>query len=208
MTRLAAVILSLALVQSATAQELFELPLVAPCAQAESRAAVAPALIAAGWSQIKLDSDRGRDIIRAAGQGVEGWLSFPDAFTDVADVQAFIEQASNGRLLSARGFPELYATFERDGIVLLIRHGRASEVDLECMFAAQDFPLAEQLLAASVDVERGALRMRRVDAERPGAERDSLAIFELSAPEAALPLLTGRYSIFVQHFYAADQLPD
>ena len=199
----------LAVAGPAAAQEdLFALPLVAPCTQAESPADVAPALIAAGWSQVALDSDRGRDIIRAAGQGVEGYVSLPAAFTDVSEVEDFVARASDAWLGFARWFPASFATFERDGIVLLIRHNQPPESDLECFFAASEFPLAEQLLAETVDVERGALRLRQSRTERFGNKGQAIFVIGLSAPEAALPLLTGRYSILVQHDYRADQLPD
>ena len=209
MIRLAASFLCLAMAQSAAAQELFELPLVAPCIQAESRAEVVPALIDAGWSQVALDSDAARDIIRAAPQGYHAASSFRDAFADAAEVEAFVTEASENWLYLAEAIPELYATFERDGIGLMIQHGRDwSDRDLVCIFVAWDFPLVAELLAASVDQAVGAYRMRFDRAERFGRLADSVSAFELLAPEAALPLLRGRYSILVEHFYAADQLPD
>ena len=200
----------LAVAGPAAAQEdLFALPLVAPCTQAESRAEVVPALITAGWSQVNLDSDRGRDIIRAAWQGLEAQGLWADAFTGVADVEAFVAEAGDRLLSYVEGFPEQFATFERDGMVLLLEHTLEDYLpDLTCFFAAQELPLAKQLLAESPGFEGRAFRLRSGRAERFGRDHDLMTVIELSAPEAALPLLTGRYSIVVLHFYAADQLPD
>ena len=209
MIRFAAAISCLAMVQSAAAQELFDLPLVAPCTQAESQAEVAPALLEAGWSPVAMVSDTGQTIITAAPQGVTAATRLQDAFADAAEVEAFVTEASEPWLYFAEAIPELYATFERDGIGLLIQHGRDwSDRDLVCIFVAQDFPLVEDLLAEAVDIEIGAVRLRSARMERFGRSPDSVSVVELTAPEAALPLLTGRYSILVEHFYAADQLPD
>ena len=150
----------------------------------------------------------GRDIIRAAPQGYHAASSFREAFVDAAEVEAFVTEASESWLYLTEAIPELYATFKRDGIGLMIQHGQDwSDRDLVCIFVASDFPLVDELLAASVDQAFGAYRMRFDRAERFGRLADSVFVFELLAPEAALPLLRGRHSILVEHFYAADQLP-